>query len=210
MAVNFKLVALVSGRGSNFEAIARAIQTRKIPNAQMECLISNNPKAPALQKAWRLKIPARVVDSSCYHSGGRLDRQAYENEVLRVLAEFSPDFICLAGYLLVVGNTILEKWRGKIINIHPALLPSFKGLNAQHQALEYGACVTGCTVHFVTDELDGGPILVQKVLTVREDDTEESLSARLLPLEHLAYLEAVKKLCTRSYRIVGRKVIWGS
>lgn len=208
--MNFKLAALASGRGSNFEALARAIQTREIPNAQIECLISNNPKAPALQKAVRLGIPARVVDSSCYRSGGRPDRQAYEEEVLRVLAEFSPDLICLAGYLLVVGNTILEKWGGKIINIHPALLPSFKGLNAQHQALEYGVRVTGCTVHFVTDALDGGPIIVQKVLTVREDDTEESLSARLLPVEHQAYLEAVKRLCTQNYRIVGRRIIWGS
>ena len=197
-----KLAILLSGRGSNFQAIHDAIQRGEL-DASIVCVISNRPDAPGISRARNFGYAAHVLDHKAF-----ANRAAHEAEVLRVLEEAQPDFICLAGYMRLLGAPFIERWRNRILNIHPSLLPSFPGVDAQAQAAAYGVKVSGCTVHFVDEQLDAGPILVQRAVPVLDDDTAETLAARILAQEHEAYVEALKKLATRTWRVAGRRVVF--
>jgi phosphoribosylglycinamide formyltransferase-1 len=194
-----RLAILLSGRGSNFLAIHEAIERGELA-AEIKCVISNRPDAPGLTRARDLGYDTHDIDHKAFSS-----RAAHEAEVLRVLDEAQPDYICLAGYMRLLSAAFIERWRNRIVNIHPSLLPSFAGVDAQAQAVAYGVKVSGCTVHLVDEQLDAGPILVQRVVEVRDDDTAESLSARILEQEHEAYVEALRNLAGK-WRIDGRRV----
>jgi phosphoribosylglycinamide formyltransferase-1 len=140
--------------------------------------------------------------------GSRRRLKTYEEALAAEIRRFSPDFICLAGYMLLLGEKIVREWSGRILNIHPALLPSFKGLHAQKQALEYGAQWTGCTVHFVTEALDDGPIVAQGIVEIKPEDSEDSLSERLLPIEHQTYVRALQRLTRDRFQVVGNRILW--
>src|SRR5438128_1632722 len=193
-----RLAVLLSGRGSNFQSIHDAIVSGRL-NAEIVCVISNRPGVPGIVRARELGLAAHVIDHKAHPS--RLD---HESEVLRVLKEAKPDYVVLAGYMRLLSSSFIDDWRSRIINIHPSLLPSFPGVDAQKQALDYGVRISGCTVHFVDENLDAGPIIVQRAVDVRDDDTAETLSARILEQEHAAYIEALVALATRSWRIDGR------
>ncbi|HKR66018.1 MAG TPA: phosphoribosylglycinamide formyltransferase [Thermoanaerobaculia bacterium] len=182
-----RLAVLLSGRGSNFVAIHEAIQRLEL-YAEIVCVISNRADAAGIQRAREFGYDARVIE----HKGRR--RAEHERDVLRVLEEVAPDYIVLAGYMRLLSAGFVERWRNRIVNIHPSLLPSFPGVDAQAQALAYGVKITGCTVHLVDENLDAGPILVQRAVRVHEDDTVETLSERILAEEHGAYVEALRRL----------------
>lgn len=196
-----RLAILLSGRGSNFVAIHDAIARGELA-AEMVAVISNRPEAPGIARARELGLPAHVLDHRSYPSRG-----AHEEDVLRILAEARPDFIVLAGYMRLLSPGFVAAWPNKILNIHPSLLPSFPGVDAQAQAIAYGVKVSGCTVHFVDENLDAGPIIVQRAVPVLDDDTAESLSARILEQEHAAYVEALRKLASSQWRVDGRRVV---
>jgi phosphoribosylglycinamide formyltransferase 1 len=197
-----RLAILLSGRGSNFLAIHDAITNRKI-DAEIACVISNRPAAPGLRRAQELGLPAHLIDHRNYPT-----REAHEEDVLRVIAEVDPDFICLAGYMRLLSPTFIAAFPHRVLNIHPSLLPAFPGVDAQAQALAHGVKISGCTVHFVDENLDAGPIVVQRAVPVYDDDTVDTLAARILEQEHVAYVEALVALSTRSWRIEGRRVIF--
>jgi phosphoribosylglycinamide formyltransferase-1 len=197
-----RLAILLSGRGSNFAAIHQAIADRTL-DAEIVCVISNRPDAAGLTRARDLGLSAHLVDHRAFPT-----RAAHEEEVLRILAEREPDFICLAGYMRVLSPAFIAAYPHRILNIHPSLLPAFPGVDAQAQALAYGVKVSGCTVHFVDESLDAGPILVQRPVELRDTDDADALAARNLEQEHVAYVEALVKLGTRAWRIEGRRVIF--
>lgn len=180
----------------------------EIPHTKILALISNNPNAPALELAKSRGIPTHVISSRSFRTDQVFHREQYEEQLDELLQRLDPDYICLAGYMLILGKRLVEKWPNKIINIHPSLLPSFKGLRAQNQALEAGVQWTGCTVHLVTALLDDGPILAQTTLEVEKDDTEESLCKRLLPAEHRTYVKALRCLAVKKIQINGNRVAW--
>ncbi|NBX92320.1 MAG: phosphoribosylglycinamide formyltransferase [Proteobacteria bacterium] len=192
-----KLVILASGRGSNFKAIAEAIDRGTLPHSVIAGLISNRKDAPVLHLAKQNNIPHFLIESSQYVVNGSFNRIGYEEQLLDVLNSLKPDLICLAGYLLLLGSAIIKHYPNRIINIHPSLLPAFKGLHAQAQAIRAGVSTTGCTVHWVTDALDAGPIILQKSVPILPNDTEESLSLRMLPIEHQTYIEALNLILTK-------------
>jgi phosphoribosylglycinamide formyltransferase-1 len=192
-----RLAILLSGRGSNFEAIHRAFAD------QIVCVISNRAEAAGLKKARELGLTTHAIDHRKFPT-----REAHEEEVLRALAEAEPEFICLAGYMRLLSPAFVAAYPHRILNIHPSLLPAFPGVDAQAQALAYGVRVSGCTVHFVDENLDAGPIVVQRSVEVRDDDSADTLAARILEQEHIAYVEALTKLSTRTWRILGRRVIF--
>jgi phosphoribosylglycinamide formyltransferase-1 len=185
-----RLAVLLSGRGSNFNAIAEAIADGTL-DAEIVCVISNRPGVAGVLRARELGLPVHEIDHKTHQS--RLD---HEYAVQAVLKEAKPDYIVLAGYMRLLSMSFVDEWRNRILNIHPSLLPSFPGVDAQKQALDYGVKISGCTVHFVDENLDAGPILVQRAVEVRDDDTVETLSARILEQEHIAYVEALQKLST--------------
>jgi phosphoribosylglycinamide formyltransferase-1 len=194
-----RLLFLASGRGSNFGAVAQATQQGRLPNAAIVGLVCDRKEAAVLEIARQARIPTRLIDRDLFKTAaGKFDRVAFNQALEQAIADFQPDWVCLAGFMLLLGEALVERWKGKILNIHPSLLPAFKGLHAQKQALEAGVSVTGCTVHLVTAALDDGPILAQNTLAVLPGDTVESLSARLLPLEHQTYLQALNRLCADS------------
>ena len=199
-----KLAVLLSGRGSNFEAIHQAIETGAL-QAEIVCVISNRPDARGVERARELGLSAHVFDHKRYPT-----RAAHEEDVLRALAEAGPDFIALAGYMRLLSPAFVAAFPHRILNIHPSLLPSFPGVDAQAQAVSYGVKVSGCTVHFVDENLDAGPIVVQRAVPVRDGDTGHSLAARILEQEHQAYVEALVRLSTTKYRIDGRRVLFES
>lgn len=186
-----RLAVLLSGRGSNFQAIHEAIQRGEL-DAEIVCVISNRPDAPGIAKAREHGYAAEVVDHKHFQT-----RDAHEDAVQRVLETARPDYIVLAGYMRLLSPSFVERWRNRILNIHPSLLPSFPGVNAQQQALEHGVKISGCTVHFVDENLDAGPIIVQRAVPVLPTDTVETLSARILEEEHRAYVEALRMLGAR-------------
>ena len=192
---------LLSGRGSNFEAIAKNVAAGKIPNARISVVISNKPDAPGLETARRMGLEAVSVASK-----GK-QREEHDREMVGVLRQHKVDLICLAGYMRLLSPWFVQQFPQRILNIHPSLLPAFPGLEAQQQAFAYGVKVAGCTVHFVDEELDHGSIVVQKAVPVRDDDDEHSLSARILEQEHIAYSEAIKIVLQGNFEIAGRRLV---
>ena len=194
------IAVLASGRGSNFQAVIDAIQDGKIP-ATCAALITDNPKAFAIERAKKANIPVNVIDFASFPS-----REMYEKALLSAMQQVNADLFVLAGYMRIVGADIVRSFPGKIMNIHPALLPAFPGLHAQRQAVHHGVKVSGCTVHFVDESLDGGPIILQRCVNVLENDDEDSLADRILHHEHECYPEAIKLFCEGRLEIIGRKV----
>jgi len=192
---------LLSGRGSNFEALADSVAAGRIPGAEIVLVISNRESAPGIEKARERGIPAKVIPSK------GIEREGYDRLLVAALEQAKADLVCLAGFMRLLSPYFVERLRGRILNIHPSLLPAFPGLEAQRQALEYGVRLAGCTVHFVDETLDAGPIVLQAVVPVRDDDTPESLSARILAEEHRIYSEAARIVLEGRYRIEGRRVI---
>ena len=195
-----RLGILISGRGSNFEAIADNVAAGTI-DAEIAVVISNRPGAGGLEIARE-----RGLNAVCLPSKG-LDREVYDRTVLAELAKYRVDLVCLAGFMRLLSATFIRQFPGAILNIHPSLLPAFPGLDAQQQALEHGVRVTGCTVHFVDEDLDAGPIILQAAVPVEDDDTVDVLSARILSEEHRIYSEAIRIVLAGRYRIVGRRVV---
>ncbi|MBV8729329.1 MAG: phosphoribosylglycinamide formyltransferase [Acidobacteriia bacterium] len=195
-----RLGILLSGRGSNFAAIAGNIANGSL-DATIAIVISNRPEAPGLVVARNRGIPAEALPSR------GMDRESYDRVLAETLRREQVDLICLAGYMRVLSAGFVREFRNRILNIHPSLLPAFPGLDAQRQALEYGVKVTGCTVHFVDEYLDAGPILIQAAVPVFDDDGVENLSARILAEEHRIYTEAIRMVLTGGYRIEGRRSI---
>jgi phosphoribosylglycinamide formyltransferase 1 len=196
-----RIGVLLSGRGSNFEALADNIAAGRIPGAEISLVISNREDAPGLARAVARGIPARAIPSK------GLPREAYDKLVVAELQHAGVELVCLAGFMRLLSPYFVAAFPQRILNVHPSLLPSFPGLEAQRQALEYGVKFSGCTVHLVDENLDAGPILAQAVVPVRDDDTDETLSARILVEEHRIYAEAVRLILSGKYRIEGRRVI---
>jgi len=200
MAQLKKLGILLSGRGSNFEAIADSIQAKRL-DAEIAIVISNRAEALGLESARRRGLNARLIPSK-----GRT-REDHDAEVAAALREAHVDLVCLAGYMRLLSPEFIRAFPDRILNIHPSLLPAFPGLEAQKQAVEYGVKVSGCTVHFVDEHLDHGAIILQKTVPVLEDDDAHSLSARILKQEHIAYTEALQLLLSGECEVQGRKVV---
>src|ERR1051325_6696804 len=192
---------LLSGRGSNFEAIARNAAAGKIVNARVAIVVSNRADAGGLEIAQQMGIDAIVIPSK-----GKA-REEHDREVVQVLQKHNVDLICLAGYTRLLSPWFVKQYPQRILNIHPSLLPAFPGLEAQEQAFAYGVKITGCTVHFVDEELDHGPIIVQKAIAVLDSDDEHTLAARMLEQEHLAYSEAIAAVLAGNFEIQGRRLI---
>jgi len=196
-----RIGVLLSGRGSNFEALAESVAAGRIPGAEIAIVISNREGAPGLERA-----RSRGISSAAIPSKG-LEREAYDRLVVAELQKARVDLVCLAGYMRLLSAYFVAAYRNRILNIHPSLLPSFPGLEAQRQALEYGVKFSGCTVHLVDENLDAGPIVAQAAVAVRDDDTPESLAARILAEEHRIYTEAVRLVLSGNFRIEGRRVL---
>ncbi|AKB46785.1 Phosphoribosylglycinamide formyltransferase [Methanosarcina sp. Kolksee] len=199
-----KIAVLVSGRGSNLQAVMDSIDKGYIKNATINVVISNKANAYALERARNHGINAVFLDP------GEYGRDEYDKAILNVLSQYDTDLLLLAGYFRILGNEIIKAYRNRIMNIHPSLLPAFKGLHAQKQAFEYGVKVAGCTVHFVDEGLDSGPIILQKCVPVLTGDTEETLTARILEQEHVIYPEAVRLFTEGKLKIEGRNVVTGT
>jgi phosphoribosylglycinamide formyltransferase-1 len=196
-----KIGILISGRGSNMSALIEAVKTGKIPNSEIAVVISDKPDAAGLQKAREKGAETIVIERR------NRTRREHDAEIVAELKKRSVELICLAGYMRLLSAEFIEAFRNKIVNIHPSLLPSFPGLDAQRQAFEYGVKFSGCTVHFVDEGLDSGAIIAQKVVPVLDDDTLETLTSRILEQEHRLYVEAVSLIAQRNYRLKGRKVL---
>jgi len=192
---------LLSGRGSNFLAIADSINAGRIPNAEIAVVISNKPYAPGILAAEERGLNAHVIQSK------GLSRAEHDKQIIACLREHNVDLVCLAGYMRLLSPEFIASFPQRILNIHPSLLPAFPGLDGQRQALEYGVKVTGCTVHFVDEELDHGAIIAQKTVPILPNDNEETLSARILEQEHICYTEAINMLLSGEFEIVGRRFV---
>ncbi|HEY6273244.1 MAG TPA: phosphoribosylglycinamide formyltransferase [Terriglobales bacterium] len=195
-----RLGILLSGRGSNFEAIADSVQAGRLP-AEIAIVVSNRADAPGLESATRRSLKTALIPSK-----GRV-RQEHDREVIAALKQAEVDLICLAGYMRLLSPEFVRAFPNRILNIHPSLLPAFPGLEAQKQAIEQGAKMSGCTVHFVDEHLDHGPIILQKKVPILDDDDEYSLAARILKQEHIAYTEALRRLLAGEVEIEGRRVV---
>ncbi len=195
-----RLGILLSGRGSNFEAIAASIARGDL-DASIVVVISNRPEARGLERARALGLAAECIPSKA------IDRQEYDRQVVETLRRYDVDLVCLAGFMRLLSGYFIREFPSRILNIHPSLLPAFPGLDAQHQALEHGVKFSGCTVHFVDEDLDAGPIIAQAVVPVSDDDTAASLSARILEQEHRIYPDAIRLILSGKWRIEGRRVI---
>jgi phosphoribosylglycinamide formyltransferase-1 len=191
---------LLSGHGSNFEAIARNVASGKIADAKIAVVISNKPDAGGISTAKQLGLATQVIPSK-----GR-QREEHDREVVAALQQHRVDLVCLAGYMRLLSPWFVQQFPHRILNIHPSLLPAFPGLEAQEQAFAYGVKVAGCTVHFVDEELDHGPIIVQKAVPVLDDDDDHLLAQRILQQEHLAYSEAINLVLKGKFEVAGRKL----
>jgi phosphoribosylglycinamide formyltransferase 1 len=192
---------LLSGRGSNFVAIADSIDAGRIPDARIAIVISNKTDAPGIATARQRRLKAVVIPSK-----GR-SREEHDRDVVATLKEHGVELVCLAGYMRLLSPWFVQQFPRRILNIHPSLLPAFPGLEAQEQAFAYGVKISGCTVHFVDEELDHGAIIVQKAVPVLEGDDEPTLAARILEQEHLAYAEAIKIVLEGQFEVVGRRLV---
>jgi phosphoribosylglycinamide formyltransferase-1 len=199
--MNKRIGVLLSGRGSNFEALAESVSAGRIPGAEIAMVISNKPDALGLERAKARRIPAMAIASK------GLEREAYDRKVVAVLQEHKVDLICLAGYMRLLSPYFIAAFPQRILNIHPSLLPSFPGLESQKQALDYGVKFAGCTVHFVDENLDAGPIIFQATVPVQDGDDEHALSERILKEEHRIYTQAVRLILEGRYKIAGRRVL---
>jgi phosphoribosylglycinamide formyltransferase 1 len=195
-----KIGILLSGRGSNFEAIADSIEAGRL-HAEIAIVISNRADASGLESAKRRGLNAVLIPSK-----GRV-REEHDADVIAALHDAQVDLICLAGYMRLLSSHFIQAFPNRIVNIHPSLLPAFPGMDAQKQALEYGVKVTGCTVHFVDEHLDNGPIIFQKTVPVLDSDDVQALSARILEQEHVAYSEAIGLILSGEVEVVGRRVL---
>jgi phosphoribosylglycinamide formyltransferase 1 len=196
-----RIGVLLSGRGSNFEALAESVGAGRIPDAEISIVISNREGAEGVARAQARDIPVRVIPSK------GLEREAYDHMVIAALDDARVNLVCLAGYMRLLSPYFVAAFPNRILNIHPSLLPAFPGLEAQRQALEYGVKFSGCTVHFVDENLDAGPIVAQAVVAVRDDDTPDTLSERILAEEHRIYTEAVRLVLSGRYRVAARRVV---
>jgi phosphoribosylglycinamide formyltransferase-1 len=196
-----KLGVLISGRGSNMLAIAGAIQNGLIPDSEITVVISDKPDAPGLAMA-----AERGLKTVAIPRDGR-SREEHDSFIIEALRDHQVELVCLAGYMRLLSKSFIRAFPNQIINIHPSLLPSFKGLDAQKQAFEYGVKVTGCTVHFVDEELDHGAIIAQSVVYVSDEDTADMVSAKILEKEHELYVESLAKIVRQKHKIIGRKVV---
>jgi len=198
-----KIGILISGRGSNMTAIVEAVQSGFIPDSDVQVVISDKTSAEGLKKAKKLGVETLFITRN-----GQT-REEHDAEITAELKKRRVELVCLAGYMRLLSKDFVQTFPERILNVHPSLLPSFKGLDAQRQAIEYGVKVSGCTVHFVDENLDHGAIIAQKVVEVKDDDTTEMLSARILRHEHALYVESIKNLVEGKIKIVGRKIIYG-
>jgi phosphoribosylglycinamide formyltransferase-1 len=199
--MSHRIGVLLSGRGSNFVALADSIAAGRIPGAEIAVVISNREGAPGLALAAARGIATKVIPSK------GMAREQYDRIVVEELRKAGVELVCLAGFMRLLSPYFVAAFPQRILNIHPSLLPSFPGLEAQRQALEYGVKFTGCTVHLVDENLDAGPIVVQAIVPVLDEDTDETLSVRVLAMEHRIYSEAVRLVLSGKYRIEGRRVI---
>lgn len=195
------IAVLVSGSGSNLQAIIDAIEDGRVP-AEIRVIVCNRPHAQAIERAERHGIPCEVIEHAAFPS-----RAAFDERVVEVLRDKGVELVCLAGFDRLLSSTFVAAFPGRILNIHPALLPAFPGMNAQRQALEYGVRITGCTVHVVDEKMDHGPIVIQAAVPVYSDDTVESISERILAEEHRIYPEAVCLFAEGRIRLDGRRII---
>lgn len=196
-----KLGILLSGRGSNFLAIAEAIERGNIPDARIAVIISNLADAPGLDAARQRGLTAVAIEAR-----GR-KRAEHDSEIVAMLKSHEVELVCLAGYMRLLSPGFVQAFSGRILNIHPSLLPAFPGLDAQTQAFDYGVQVTGCTVHFVDEQLDHGPIILQRSVPVLPGDDPHTVAARILEQEHIAYAEAIARVLSGKYEIVGRRYL---
>jgi phosphoribosylglycinamide formyltransferase-1 len=195
-----RIGVLLSGRGSNFEALADSVAAGRIPNAEIALVVSNKEAAQGLARARERGIPAKAIPSK------GLEREAYDKLVVAELKAANVDLVCLAGYMRLLSPHFVAAFPQRILNIHPSLLPAFPGLESQRQAIEHGTKFSGCTVHFVDEALDAGPIVLQACVPIEDDDTPDTLGERILKQEHRIYTEAVKIVLEGRYRIEGRRV----
>jgi len=196
-----RLGILISGRGSNMLALADAVDEGRIPGAEIALVVSDHASAAGLDRARERGLSTLVMERR-----GR-SREEHDRETVAALREHKVDVVCLAGYMRLLSGYFIDAYRHRILNIHPSLLPAFPGLDAHKQVLEHGVKWTGCTVHFVDETLDGGPIIAQRMVPVLDEDTEDTLSARILEQEHKLYAEAVALIVAGNYEIVGRRVV---
>jgi phosphoribosylglycinamide formyltransferase-1 len=199
------LAILISGRGSNMRAILEAVKKQKIP-IRPTVVISNKSTARGLKIARKLGVQTEIVESKGFQGS----RWEYDKKIISVLKKYhvtpKNGLICLAGFMRIISPEFIKKYKNRVLNIHPAILPAFPGLDAQKQAIDHGVKYSGCTVHFADDGVDSGPIIVQAIVKVKDDDTEETLAKRILAKEHKAYSEAVKLIAENKIKVVGRKV----
>jgi phosphoribosylglycinamide formyltransferase 1 len=195
---------LISGRGSNMVALVDAVKSGEIPDSEVLVVISDKPDAAGLAKAAERSVETVVIELS-----GRT-REEHDAEIIDEIRKRGIELVCLAGYMRLLSAEFIKLFPNRIINIHPSLLPSFPGLDAQKQAIDCGVKISGCTVHFVNEDLDAGPIILQRAVEVRDYDTEETLSARILEGEHSAYVEAVRRIVSGRLKIDGRKTIFSA
>jgi phosphoribosylglycinamide formyltransferase-1 len=196
-----RLGILLSGRGSNFVAIAEAIRKHRLPGVEIALVLSNKSDAPGLDVARERGLPAFAIPSA-----GR-KRAEHDAEMIARLHQHQVDLVCLAGYMRIISPEFVQAFPEQILNVHPSLLPAFPGLDAQAQALEFGAKVAGCTVHFVDEAVDHGVIVLQRAVAVNDDDTAQTLGARILEQEHLAYSEAIARVLSGKYHVMGRRYV---
>ena len=199
-----RLGVLLSGRGSNFLAIHRAIADGRIRDVEIAVVLSNKTEAPGLEAARGLGLKALAIPQE---GKGPAAREAHDTKMIAALTDYGVDLVCLAGYMRIITPAFVEAFPNRILNVHPSLLPAFPGLDAQHQAFEYGAKVAGCTVHFVDEAVDHGVIILQKTVPVLDQDSAETLSARILEQEHAAYPEAIARVLSGKYRVAGRRYL---
>jgi len=199
-----KIGILISGRGSNMVALVDAVKSGEIPDSEVVVVVSDKANAAGLEKARERDVESVVVERK-----GRT-REEHDTAILKELKDRGVELVCLGGYMRLLSCDFIQAFPNRIVNIHPSLLPAFPGLDAQRQALQHGVKISGCTVHFVDEALDNGAIILQKVVDVRDDDTEETLSTRILGQEHEAYVEAVRRIVTGRVSIDGRKAVFNA
>lgn len=197
-----KLGILISGRGSNMVALVDAVASGEIPDSSVAVVISDRADAPGLAKASERGVQTLVIEKNARK------RTEHDGEIVAALVDRGAELVCLAGYMRLLSPEFVRAFPNRIVNIHPSLLPSFPGLNVQQQAIDHGVKLSGCTVHYVDEELDAGPIILQRVVEVKDDDTAEALSARILEQEHAAYVEAVRRIVSGQLMVDGRRTVY--